>query len=382
MSFTKEPKRSTPPGKSTTPMTENVDRKNITPLRSFLWVSAVLLHCFGCGPGADPQTATAPPVAVETEVVSPERVEETLTVVGTLLSNESVNIKPEVPGKIEHIGFEEGQSVDNGTVLFRLDTELLETEYGEARGNYDFALSQYRRAKKLRKDKVIPDERYDDIYRKYLNAESNLKTLSVRLSKHIIQAPFAGRVGARRVSVGDYVGVGQGLVHLEDFSTIKAEFYVPERYLSKIGIGRSVRVRVESLAEAFEGPIYLIDPRINTETRSAVVRARIPNLDENLRPGMFCKAEIILAVETAALMVPQTAVFARGAQQFVYISSNGIAEARPVTPGIFSGRQVQITAGLQPGETVVVSGIQKIIPGAKLIDAATAVKNIDGSSKD
>ena len=97
---------------------------------------------------------------------------------------------------------------------------------------------------------------------------------------------------------------------------------------------------------------------------------------------MFCTAEIILAVETAALMVPQTAVFARGAQQFVYISSNGIAEARPVTPGIFSGRRVQITAGLQPGETVVVSGIQKIIPGAKLIDAATAVKNIDGSSKD
>ena len=260
MSFTKESKRNTPPGRSTTPMTENVDRKNITPLRSFLWVSAVLLHCFGCGPGADPQTATEPPVAVETEVVSPERVEETLTVVGTLLSNESVNIKPEVPGKIEHIGFEEGQSVDNGTVLFRLDTELLETEYGEARGNYDFALSQYRRAKKLRKNKVIPDDRYDDTYREYLNAESNLKTLSVRLNKHIIQAPFAGQVGARRVSVGDYVGVGQELVHLEDFSTIKAEFYVPERYLSKIGIGRSVRVRVESLAEAFEGQFISSTP--------------------------------------------------------------------------------------------------------------------------
>jgi membrane fusion protein (multidrug efflux system) len=272
--------------------------------------------------------------------------------------------------------------VEEGTVLFRLDTELLETEYGEARANYDYAQSQYRRAKNLRKNKVIADAGYDDTYREYINAESRLKTLSARLNKHIIQAPFAGRLGARRVSVGDYVGVGQELVHLEDLSTIKAEFYVPERYLKKIGTGQSVRVRVESLEEAREGRIYFIDPRINIETRSAIVRALIPNPEENLKPGMFCTAEIILAVEADALMVPQTAVFARGEQQFVYIRSDGIAEARQVTSGIFSGQRVQITTGLQPGETIVVSGIQKILPGARLIDAAPAEKNIPNSIKD
>jgi membrane fusion protein (multidrug efflux system) len=363
-------------------MIETVDLKRTTPLRSVLWTSAALLLCFGCGPGADPKPASAPPVAVETVTVSPERIEETLTVVGTLFSNESVNIKPEVFGKIEYIGFEEGQSVEGGTVLFRLDTELLETEYGEAQANYDYAKSQYRRAKNLRKNKVIADAGYDDTYREYVNAGSRLKTLSARLKKHTIAAPFAGRLGARRVSVGAYVAVGQELVHLEDLSTIKAEFYVPERYLSKIGTGQIVRVRVESLEQACEGPIYFIDPRIDTETRSAVVRARIPNPDENLRPGMFCTAEIILAVEAGALMVPQTAVFARGDGQFVYVRSNGTAEVRQVTPGIFSGARVQIKEGLRPGETVVVSGIQKIIPGARLIDAAPAENNIINSSKD
>ncbi len=366
----------------TTSGTETVDRKSRPPLQPRLLISCLLLLCCGCGPGAEIQSASAPPVAVETVVVSPERIEETLTVVGTLFSNESVNIKPEVSGKIEYIGFEEGQSVDNNTVLFRLDTELLETEYGEARANYDYAKSQYRRAKNLRKNNVIADAGYDDTYRQYVNAGSRMKTLSARLKKHTIRAPFAGRLGARRVSVGAYVAVGQELVHLEDLSTIKAEFYVPERYLSKIGTGRIVRVRVESLAEACEGPIYFIDPRIDTETRSAVVRARIPNPDEKLRPGMFCTAEIILAVEAGALTVPQTAVFARGEGQFVYVRSNGTAEARPVTPGIFSNRRVQIKTGLQPGETVVVSGIQKIIPGARLIEAAAAEKNSTSSNKD
>jgi membrane fusion protein (multidrug efflux system) len=378
----KSEKKNIHPWISTAHAAARVDRKkrHFSLLR--LWIAAVLLLCFGCGSGEQPKSASMPPVAVETVVVEPERVEEILTVVGTLLSNESVNIKPEVSGKIEYIGFEEGQSVDNNTVLFRLDTELLETEYGEARTNYDFAKSQYRRAEKLRKDRVIPDERYDEVYREYANAGSRLKTLSTRLKKHSIEAPFGGRLGARRVSVGDYVGVGQDLVHLEDLSTIKAEFYVPERYLSKIGIGLNVRIRVESLAQAHEGFIYFIDPRINIETRSAIVRARIPNPDETLRPGMFCTAEIIMEVETDALMVPQTAVFARGTQQFVYIRSDGTAEARPVTPGIFSGSRLQITEGLQPGETIVVSGIQKIMPGARLIDAAQAETKPLGSTKD
>ena len=382
MNITRKLNKNTTSGISTKPMIETIDLKSRTSLCSVLWTSAVLLLCFGCGPGTDPQSASAPPVAVETVVVSPERIEETLTVVGTLFSNESVNIKPEVFGKIEYIGFEEGQSVEGGTVLFRLDTELLETEYGEAQANYDYAQSQYRRAKNLRKNKVIADAGYDETYREYVNAGSRLKTLSARLKKHTIAAPFAGRLGARRVSVGAYVAVGQELVHLEDLSTIKAEFYVPERYVSKIGTGQIVRVRVESLEQACEGPIYFIDPRIDTETRSAIVRARIPNPDENLRPGMFCTAEIILAVEAGALMVPQTAVFARGEGQFVYVRSNGTAEARQVTPGIFSGARVQIQAGLQPGETVVVSGIQKIIPGARLIDAAPAENNSTNSSND
>lgn len=382
MNPTQKKKKNKPPGISPAPMAQTVERKSSPLLLPLLRISVLLLPCFGCGPGADPQPASQPPVAVETEVVSPERVEETLTVVGTLFSNESVNIKPEVSGKIEYIGFEEGQSVENGTVLFRLDTELLETEYGEARANYDYAQSQYRRAKDLRKNKVIADAGYDETYREYVNAGSRLKTLSARLKKHTITAPFAGRLGARRVSVGAYVAVGQELVHLEDLSTVKAEFYVPERYVSKIGSGQKVRVRVESLSEACEGPIYFIDPRIDTETRSAVVRARIPNPDENLRPGMFCTAEIILAVEAGALMVPQTAVFARGEGQFVYVRSNGTAEARQVTPGIFSGARVQIKEGLRPGETVVVSGIQKIIPGARLIDAAPPENNSTNSSKD
>jgi membrane fusion protein (multidrug efflux system) len=313
--------------------------------------------------------------------VHPERIDHTLTAVGTIHSNESVVIKPEVTGKIIEISFKEGEHVDKEKVLFRLDTELLDAEYQEFKANYDFARSQFQRAQNLKKSKIIPDEEYDNIYRRFLNAQSRVNTLATRLKKHTIIAPFSGVVGARNVSVGDYVSTGESLVNLEDLSSVKAEFYVPERFLKDIQLNQKVYIEVDSLSKQFKGLIYLINPRIHTETRSAIVHARIPNPDETLKPGMFCTVNVILSVKETALMVPQEAIFMQNKQQFIYIKKDRIAEIRPVTTGIYSGERIEITSGLQPGESVVIAGVQKLMPGMLLIDITQKSKESLSSNR-
>ena len=155
-----------------------------------------------------PKRRSRPPrksIAVETVIVNPQTLEKKISAVGTVLSNESVTIKPEVAGPIKSIGFEEGTIIQKGSTLFTLDSELLEAEYQEVKANFDFSSSQYERAKKLKKDGVIPSEEFDERLRAYLNAKSRLNTLATRLKKHSIKAPFHGTLGSRKVSIGDYV---------------------------------------------------------------------------------------------------------------------------------------------------------------------------------
>jgi membrane fusion protein (multidrug efflux system) len=344
-------------------------KENIFQVTFVISALALFVLIYGCNQNPQQQPFSPPPVAVETITVRPERVENTLSAVGTILSNESVVVKPEVSGKIIKIDFQEGEHVETGRLLFGLDTELLDAEYQEVKANYDFAESQFQRAKNLKKSRVIPDEKYDDIYRAFIQARSRVNTLATRLKKHTISAPFSGVVGQRNVSIGDYITVGEPLVSLEDLSSVKAEFYIPERFLNDIHNGQNVRIKVEALSEQYEGLVYLIDPRINAETRSAVIRARIPNPDESLKPGMFCTVNVILAVRENALMVPPGAVSYRSGQQFIYLSNKGSAEIRPVTTGVYSEERVEITSGLKSGETVVVTGVQKLMPGAALINA-------------
>jgi len=307
-----------------------------------------------------------PPVVVEILTVVPAELENKISAVGSILSNESVTIKPEVSGKINFIGFEEGKQVEKGTVLFQLDSELLDAEYQEVKANYDYASLQYERAKRLRKNGVIPLEEYDERLRAYRNAKSRLNTLSTRLRKHKILAPFSGRIGSRRVSIGEYVAVGDELVHIEDLSIVKVEFYTPQRYIQKIENGQLVRVAVEPISQAYEGSIYLIDPLVDPETRSAVVRAKVSNPDEVLKPGMFCTVTVVLEKKEDALMVPEEAVISRGEKHFLYLIEAGKAVMKQVSLGVFLEGKVEILTGLNPGDQVIVSGLQKLTPGARV----------------
>jgi membrane fusion protein (multidrug efflux system) len=329
------------------------------------------LHSTSCSRNGDPAAVAAQAVMVEAFSVQPETILVSISTVGTILANESVVIKPEVPGKLTDIGFREGEFVARGRKLFQLDTDLIDAEYREITANLAFARAQYERALSLKKSRVIPEEQYDVIVREYRNAQARSDRLAVQREKHAIVAPFSGVAGVRQVSPGAYVAIGQDMVALDDIATLKAEFYVPERYHSRLQSVRQVTIDLETLERQVHGIIELISPQVHAQTRSIVVRARVENPDMALKPGMFCKVTIDLEARDNALAIPRRAIVARGDQQYVYVSAGGSAELRPIQTGLSTGDRVEVLEGLGPGDMVITAGMQKIQPGTRVTSSAS-----------
>jgi membrane fusion protein (multidrug efflux system) len=194
-----------------------------------------------------------------------------------------------------------------------------------------------------------------------------------RLDKTRIAAPFAGVVGLREVSVGNYVSPGQDLVNLEDIDPIKVDFPVPERALSAVEVGQPIEVTVDAWpGRTFEGEVYAIDPQINAQGRSIAIRATIDNPESLLRPGLFATVRLITARREQAVLVPEQAIFAQQGKPYVYKVVDGVARLTEVQLGGRRVGQAEIVSGLAAGDVVVTAGQIKLRDGAavRVIDAA------------
>jgi len=187
----------------------------------------------------------------------------------------------------------------------------------------------------------------------------------VRLDKTVIRAPFAGTVGLRLVSPGAYVKPGDDIANLENIGSMKLDFRVPETYLARLGVGQTLTVRVDAYPDqGFEGTIYAIDPALDPETRTVLLRARLPNKGNKLRPGLFARVSLILERRENALVAPEQAIVPLGQKIFVYRVVDGKAVMTPVRLGLRRPGQVEILEGRNDGDQVVTDGQLKIRDGA------------------
>jgi membrane fusion protein (multidrug efflux system) len=186
----------------------------------------------------------------------------------------------------------------------------------------------------------------------------------VQLDKAHIAAPFAGIVGLRKVSAGEYITAGQPLVNLEAIDPVKADFRVPEKFLPAIRVGQTIRIKVDAFPEdSFEGKVYAIDPRLDVSGRSLLVRAVVPNTDQRLRPGLFARVTVLLELKEAALSVPEQAIVPQGDSQFVFKIVDGKVKLTKVVIGTRREGRVEIVDGLAAGDQVVTAGQLKIRDG-------------------
>lgn len=347
------------------------------------WLAAPAGPVAGAASTAVSPTPKAKPLdTVRIEVAQVQQLKFTrgISAVGSLRSDESVVLRPEVAGRIQSIDFKEGQPVERGQVLIRLDDSVSRAEFDQARANLALAQTHYRRAVELQGRGFVSQQARDE-------AGSNLKVqqaatalAQARLDKMTIRAPFAGIVGLRSVSVGDYVDQGQDLAPLEAIDPLKVDFRVPEMYFNKIQVGQSLTIRLDALpGSERQGQVYAVSPLVDAGGRSILLRATIPNPDSRLRPGMFARVQLLFGADDV-LAVPEAALAPSGQAQYVFTVREGHAHRTEVTLGERRDGQVEILTGVAAGDQVVVAGFQRLTDGAP-VEVAPAAATRPAQSK-
>ena len=311
-------------------------------------------------------TTTKKTLRVRVHRVAPVEIAERLATIGTVRANESVEIVSEISGKIAAIHFDEGAGVDPGDLLLKIDDSELHAERQRALYRVELAERAEARQQQLLDDGVISSETYDVALGELNVLRASLQLIEAQLLKTEIRAPFGGVIGLRWVSPGSYLSSQTRIASLHDLDPVKLDFSVPERYASLMKIGNEISFSIEGSDRSFVGKIYAIEPSVDAATRSLRMRARCPNGDGELLPGIFANVDLALRSTSNALTVPAIAVIPELGGKKVYVYSDGEAQPRPVTTGIRDEREVQITDGLVEGDLVITSGILQLQPGLEV----------------
>lgn len=306
------------------------------------------------------------PVKAEPVTVGP--VVDEVTAVGSLLSNEAVMIRPEIDGRIAGLHFSEGQRVTKDQRLVTIDASEYEAQLAAVRAELRTEQQRYTRAQELYQQKFITKEALDVQAGAVDRLKARVQEVQVRVDKTVIRAPFAGVLGLRKVSPGAYVRSGDDIVSLGNSYTIKVDFRIPEVHLSRIGPNQPIVIRVDAYpGEEFRGEVYAIQPSIDTETRTVLMRARIANKDLKLRPGMFARVALTMETRPNAISVPEQALWPQGKDNFVFKVVDGRVTLVKVELGNRRPGEVEIIAGLAPGDVVVTEGQIKLRDGAPVM---------------
>lgn len=324
-------------------------------------------------PAAAGASTPARPMPVEAVPVKTGPVTRTVTAVGSLMSSESVVIRPEVAGRITEIAFSEGTPVTKGTVLVRMDDAVARATLAQARASLVFSRNDLNRAAELFRQNSGTAKAREQAQAKLQADEAAVQLAQAHLDKLTLVAPFDGVLGLRSVSVGDVVQPGAALVNLEAIDQLKLDFRVPEAYLAAVRVGQTIEVSVDAFpGRSFQGTVYAINPLLDVNGRAVVIRAEVPNAGLELRPGLFARVVLALTENPSAMLVPEQALFAQGTQQLLYRVVDGKAALTKVSIGVRRNGEVEITQGVTPGDTVVTGGQIKIRDGAPVAVAGPA----------
>jgi membrane fusion protein (multidrug efflux system) len=304
-----------------------------------------------------------PKIAVEALPVKVGNFDQFITAVGTLRSNYSIVVKPEIDAKIKDIFVKSGQKVKKGAKLLSLDDSLYTARVKEANAKLVYAKSHYKRAAALFEKGAIAAKDKEESYANLVKSEADVDFANAQLAKTKLYAPFEGVVGLIDLSPGKYVKPGDDLFTLDDTDPIKVDFKVPEILISKLKVGDEIMIDVDGFPDnKYSAKLEAIDTNIDPLGHSIRIQASFENVGGDLRPGLFARVKLRTETHTNTIMVPESAVESRGKQEYVYIVEKGVAKMAPVKTGFRNGENVQVTRGLFEGDQVIYAGQMKVQP--------------------
>jgi membrane fusion protein, multidrug efflux system len=305
--------------------------------------------------------------AVEVARVEISRLTDSTQAVGSLRSRRGVVLRPEVSGRITQLNFTDGQRVRKGQVLVQFDDQLQLAQVQQSQAELSIAQANQKRNQELVAQNFISQRSLDESAANLQVAQAKLSLAKATAARLKIVAPFDGIAGIRQVNVGDYLKDGSDIVNIEDIEAIFVDFRLPERFQSKLQRGQTAQLDIDALpGRQYTTQIQAIDPLIDATGRSIGVRGCIDNRPLQLRPGMFARVTTVFAVRESARVVPEEAIVPQGGKQFVIKlldSADGKSKTTQrveVKVGLRSPGKVEILEGLEPGDTVVTAGQQRI----------------------
>ncbi|HQW10091.1 MAG TPA: efflux RND transporter periplasmic adaptor subunit [Steroidobacteraceae bacterium] len=319
------------------------------------------------GVGARPGGAA--PVVVSA-VVRSERVSHELKALGTAIANESIEVMSKTSNFVSAVRFRDGETVKHGQILIELDPAQARADLAEASAALTESTSQYERARDLLSTRVVSQSQYEQLEATMKANQARADAATARLADTVIRAPFGGRVGLRRVSVGSLASPGTVITTLDDTSVMKVDFAVPENLLGSLREGLELSARTAAHPDSeLKGRVLTIDSRIDPVTRSVTVRALVPNAASLLRPGMLVNVTLARD-EYEALVIPEQALVPEQSRQYVFVVDGDSKVARrEVQIGRREPGKVEIVGGLAQGERIVVEGTQKLHDGIAVREA-------------
>ena len=314
---------------------------------------------------------------VEVAAARSDTVIDAILATGQIEALQSIELRPEVEGRLVQILVREGSQVARGTPLFKIDDAELKAQVAQVEADRDLARQSLSRTRDLLGQKASSQAELERAEATMRSNEAQLERLKVRLDRTLVRAPFGGVVGQRSVSLGDYVNTDTKLVSLQTVTPQRAAFQVPERYADQLKVGQRVSFRVAALpGRQFTGTVDFVDPVVELPGRTITVKARVPNPRRELQAGMFIEARLATAVRPNAVVIPEDAILPLQGSNFVWVVADGKAGRRQVELGVRTPGFVEVKNGVQNAEQVVVGGQERLAEGApvqaKVVDRRPA----------
>ena len=302
------------------------------------------------------------PVSVNGIVARTEKVGNQVYASGTVLANEEVELRPEVPGKILSVNFKEGSRVEKGSLLIKINDADLRAQLKKLDVQLKLSTEQEQRSKKLLDINGVSQEEYDISLNQVNALKADEEYTRAQLAKTELRAPFTGVIGLKNVSEGSYVSSSQTIAWMQQVDPVKIDFSIPEKYAAMVSKGAKINFSTSNSNESFIGEVYAIQPRIDVGTRTLQVRALSPNKEGKIIPGSFVKVQLVLKEYEKAIMIPTQAIVPVLKGKTVYVSRGGKAQSQKVETGIRTDSTIQITDGLNNGDTIITSGLMQLRP--------------------
>jgi membrane fusion protein (multidrug efflux system) len=304
--------------------------------------------------------------AVVVSVVKSTRLDDMINSTGSILPNEEVEIRSEIAGRIILLNIKEGDVVQKGTILFRINDDDLQARLRKLGFNKKLAEDNEARQKILLQKEAISQREYDIAVNTVNTIEADIEDLKAQIIKTTVKAPFAGTIGFRYVSLGSYISPTTKIATLTNTNPAKIEFSIPAKYATIIRKGSTIEFQTENEDKTFVGKVYAIDPKIDPLTRTLQIRALAANPGNQLVPGAFAKINLILKSKGSAILIPTEAVIPEASGNKVFIVKQGKSVPVKVKLGNRGEKNVEILSGLSIGDTLITNGVIQVKPDGEV----------------